>query len=153
MSRHTTFKFCLDPTVEQREVLARHAGASRFAFDGFNAWKNTEGAGRVLAVDADGVAEVVVTGLAWRDEVCQQVFEETAVDLGKGLKAWSESRAGKRKGGWVGIDRGLSAFVVAANAEGTELARVQDAPQALAAGMKRQRRLGKSLSREKKDDM
>ena len=36
MSRHTTFKFCLDPTVEQHEVLARHAGASRFALT--NAW-------------------------------------------------------------------------------------------------------------------
>ena len=33
MSRHTTFRFCLDPTVEQREVLARHAGAARFAFN------------------------------------------------------------------------------------------------------------------------
>ena len=29
MSRHTTFKFCLDPTVEQKEVLARHARAAR----------------------------------------------------------------------------------------------------------------------------
>ena len=28
MSRHTTFRFCLDPTVDQREVLARHGGAS-----------------------------------------------------------------------------------------------------------------------------
>ncbi|MDT5388821.1 MAG: putative transposase [Mycobacterium sp.] len=33
MSRHTTFKFCLDPTVEQHEVLARYAGAARFAFN------------------------------------------------------------------------------------------------------------------------
>ncbi|MGH3640285.1 MAG: helix-turn-helix domain-containing protein, partial [Mycobacterium sp.] len=33
MSRHTTFRFCLDPSVEQCEVLARHAGASRFAFN------------------------------------------------------------------------------------------------------------------------
>jgi Helix-turn-helix domain len=33
MSRHTSFKFCLDPTVEQHEVLARHAGAARFAFN------------------------------------------------------------------------------------------------------------------------
>ena len=33
MSRQTTFKFCLDPTAEQREVLARHAGGSRFAFN------------------------------------------------------------------------------------------------------------------------
>jgi hypothetical protein len=96
MSRHTTFKFCLDPNVEQRDVLARHAGAARFAFnqclatvktaltqrktDGgvvvpwtgfdlinvFNGWKKTEDAGRVLVVDTDGVAEVLVTGLPWR---------------------------------------------------------------------------------------
>jgi putative transposase len=33
MARHTTFRFCLDPTDEQYEVLARHAGASRFAFN------------------------------------------------------------------------------------------------------------------------
>ena len=76
MSRYTTFKFCLDPTVEQHEVLARHTGASRFAFNqclrmvktalthrktdptidvpwtgfdlinAFNGWKKTEDAGR-----------------------------------------------------------------------------------------------------------
>jgi hypothetical protein len=114
MSRHTTFRFCLDPTVEQCEALARHAGASRFAFNqclrmvktaltqretdpnvdvprtgfdlinAFNGWKKTEDAGRVFTVDTDGVAEVVVTGLGWRREVCQQVFEEAAVDLGRG---------------------------------------------------------------------
>jgi transposase len=33
MARYTTFRFCLDPTVEQYEMLARHAGASRFAFN------------------------------------------------------------------------------------------------------------------------
>jgi putative transposase len=135
MSRHTTFKFCLDPTVEQHELLARHAGASRFAFNeclgmvktaltqrktdpdtnvpwtgfdlinAFNAWKKTENAGRVFIVGTDGVAEAVVTGLAWRSEVCQQVFEEAAVDLGKGLKSWSDSRSGMRKGKKVGFPR------------------------------------------------
>ena len=114
MSRHTTFRFCLDPTVEQRDVLARHAGAARFAFNQclatvktaltqrrtdpdtdvpwsgfdlintFNRWKTTENAGRVLAVDTGGVTEIVVTGLSWRREVCQQVFEEAAVDLRPG---------------------------------------------------------------------
>src|SRR5271170_7713666 len=94
MSRHTTFRFCLDPTVAQSEVLARHAGASRFAFNqclrmvktgftarkadpdadvpwtgfdlinAFNAWKTTEAAGRVFVVDSHGVADVRVTGLA-----------------------------------------------------------------------------------------
>ncbi|MGV0645487.1 transposase [Mycolicibacterium sp. XJ2546] len=52
--------------------------------------------------------------------------------------------------GWVGVDRGLSAFVVAATAEGTEVARMGDAPKALATGLKQQRCLSKSLSRKKK---
>ena len=289
MSRHTTFKFCLDPTVEQCDVLARHAGASRFAFNqslrlvktalkqrntspdvevpwtgfdlinAFNAWKKTADAGRVFAVETCGITEAVVTGLAWRNQVCQQVFEEAAVDLGKGLKSWSESRSGKRKGkrvgfphfkkkavrvasfrlrnkhpkgkpaairvgdhsrprsvtlpgigpiavhddtrrlrrmltkgrakicfatisrhsgrwwvslnveaadlhpsqqhvarnranhtGWVGVDRGLSAFLVAAKDDGEEVARIGDPPKALVAGMKQQRRLSRSLSRTKK---
>jgi putative transposase len=134
MFRHTTFRFCLDPTVEQQQALARHAGAARFAFNQclqtvraglthrktdasidvpwtafdlinvFNTWKQSEDAGRVFAIDATGEAEVVATGLPWRAEVCQQVFEEAAVDCGR----------------------------------------------ALAAGMKRQRQLAKSLSRKQK---
>jgi putative transposase len=289
MSRHTTFKFCLDPNVEQHKLLARHAGASRFAFNqclgmvkialtqrrsdsdidvpwtgfdlitAFNAWKKTEDAGRVFVVDTQGVAQAVVTGLAWRSAVSQQVFEEAAVDLGKGLKAWSDSRSGKRRGKrvgfprfkkktdalgsfrlrnkhskgspdairvgdknrprsitlprigqigvhddtrrlrrmlskgrarvlfatvshhagrwwvsltveaadlhpaqrhqsrrpgsdsrWIGIDLGLSAFLVAATIDGEEVARITDAPKALIAGLKRQKRLAKSLSRKKK---
>jgi putative transposase len=289
MARHTTFRFCLDPTVEQCEVLSRHAGAARFAFNQclrivktaltqrrtepgtevpwtgfdlinvFNAWKKTEDAGRVFTVDSDGMTETTVTGLAWRGEVCQQVFEEAAVDLGRGLAAWSDSRSGKRKGRrvgfprfkkkigdipsfrlrnkhrngtpaairvgdnnrprsvtlpgigsigvhddtrrlrrmlakhrakvlfatishqggrwwlslnvdaadlhhglqhpagdpanedrWVGVDRGLSAFVVAATADGAQVARIDAAPMALVAGLQHQRRLSKSLSRKKK---
>ncbi|MGO9030839.1 helix-turn-helix domain-containing protein [Mycobacterium sp.] len=29
MTRHTTFRFCMDPTAEQQRLLDRHAGASR----------------------------------------------------------------------------------------------------------------------------
>ena len=50
----------------------------------------------------------------------------------------------------MGVDRGLSAFLVAAQVDGTEVARITNAPKALAAGMKRQRRLAKSLSRKQK---
>jgi putative transposase len=289
MSRHTTFRFCLDPTVEQRQMLARHTGAARFAFNqclrmvkapltqcktdpsievpwtgfdlinAFNAWKKTEDAGRIFTVDTDGEAETVITGLPWRREVCQQVFEEAAVDCGRALAAWSDWRSGKRKGkrvgfprfkkktgvvasfrlrnnhvkgrpppirvgdhgrprsvnlpgigqvavhgdtrglrrmlakgrakilfatinhhaarwwvslnveasdlhsaqrhkprdpadigGWVGVDRGLSAFVVAGTADGREVARITDAPKALAAGMKRQQWLAKSLARKQR---
>jgi putative transposase len=225
----------------------------------FNSWKKSEDAGRVFTVDTDGATVPVVTGLAWRSQVCQQVFEEAAVDLGKGLKAWSDSRCGARAGkrvgfprfkkktgatpslrirnkhpkdkaaairvgdnnrprsitlpgigqiavhddtrrlrrmlathrakicfatiaghggrwwvslnmeaadlhpaqhhpsrgegdhsSWVGVDRGLSAFLVAASADGHEVARVDDAPKALVAGMKRQKHLAKALSRNKK---
>ncbi len=289
MDRHTTFKFCLDPTVEQCDVLARHAGAARFGFtqclqmvkaaltqckscpnavvpwtgfdliNGFNAWKRTEDAGRMVAVDSTGVAELVVTGLSWRREVYQQVFEEPAVDCGRALAAWSDSRRGERSGkrvgfphfkkktgvtpsfrirnkhpkgrpptirigdsgrprsitlpgigqigvhddtrrlrrmvangrakilfatvtfhagrwwvslnvaaadlhpahlhpvrdpaddgGWVGVDRGLSAFAIAATSDGEEVSRITHAPKALNAGMKRQRRLAKSVSRKQK---
>ena len=71
----------------------------------FNAWKKTGDAGRIFTVDSQGNTEVAVTGLAWRTEVYQQVFEEAAVDLGKGLAAWSDSRWGKRKGKRVGFPR------------------------------------------------
>ena len=132
--RHTTFRFCLNPTVEQHAALARHAGASRFAFNTslrlvkhaltskrsdpalvswtgfdlinqFNAWKKTEAAGRVIAVDGSGAAGVARTGLGWRTEVCQQVFEEAAVDLGRALAAFTASRKGERAGRRVGFPR------------------------------------------------
>ncbi len=37
--------------------------------------------------------------------MCQQVFEEAAVDCGRALGAWSDSRSGKRKGQRVGFPR------------------------------------------------
>jgi putative transposase len=209
-------------------------------------------------VDSNGSAQAVVTGLVWRHEVYQQVCEEAAIDCARALRAWSDSRSGKRKGphvrfpkfrrkcestgsfrirnrrrkdgettvrvgyrsprsitlprigtvrvhdntrplrrmiaqgrarvlyatvtrragrwwvslnveaadlhvghhhtprvptdigGWVGVDRGLSTFLVAANADGREVARIADAPKALARGLKRQQRLEKTLSRKQK---
>ena len=126
--RATTFRFALDPTPAQAAMLARHAGASRYAYNqslrlvldalaakevdpavvvpwsgfdlinAFNAWKKTEDAGRVFVVAADGTSTKRVTGLAWRHEVAAQVFEEAAVDLGRALAAYSQSRSGSRKG-------------------------------------------------------
>lgn len=133
--RHTTFRFCLAPTAGQSAALSRHAGAARFGFNtclrlvktaleakqadesvkvpwtGFdlinaiNSWKRSEAAGRVIAVDSAGDAEVAVTGLRWRTEVSAQVFEEAAVDLGKALAAFSDSRKGSRAGRRVGFPR------------------------------------------------
>ncbi len=289
VARFTTFQFCLDPTVEQQAMLARHAGAARFAFNqclamtkaaltdrrrgrevrvpwtgfdhiyGFNAWKKTEQAGRVFTVDSTGEASLTSVGLGWRNRVCQQVFEEAAVDLGRGLGAWQDSRTGTRAGSlvgfprfkaktstiasfrlrnkhsvrgragirvgddgavrsvtlpvigtmrvrqdtrrlrrmittgrakilyatvsnragrwkislatkatdlhpahrhpvrdsadhgsWVGVDRGLSAFLVAATDEGSEVGRVIDQPKPLVTGMRRQRRLARAVTRKQK---
>jgi putative transposase len=146
MARHTTFRFTLDPTVEQLVVLARHVGAARFAYNqclrlhldarerpapnsrggsaddagqardevpwsrfslinAFNSWKRSEAAGRRFLVSSEGAAEVEVTGLAWRGEVSAEVLEEGAVDVGRGLAAWTDSRSGKRKGRPVGHPR------------------------------------------------
>ena len=48
---------------------------------------------------------MVVTGLPWRREICQQVFEEAAVDCGRALAAWSQSRRGPRRGPHVRFPR------------------------------------------------
>lgn len=120
MSRHTTFTFTLVPTPSQTEGLRKHVGAARFAFNqclrlvrdalerqkkesdavrvpwsgfdlinAFNAWK-LEGAA--------GVDDTGKPGLTWRAEVCQQVFEEGAVDLGSALAAFTAGRKKTRRG-------------------------------------------------------
>jgi putative transposase len=119
MTRQTTFSFTLDPTPEQEAALCRHVGAARFAFNqclrlvlkaleakqaqpeargpwsgfdlinAFNAWKRSPEA---------GIDDAGKPGLAWRDQVCQQAFEEAAVDLGRALEAVSSFRRGERKG-------------------------------------------------------
>ncbi|MBB5874523.1 putative transposase [Allocatelliglobosispora scoriae] len=288
MARFTAFRFTVDPTPGQEVLLRRHAGASRFGYNqclrlvkdaldakarggvvkvpwtgfdlinAFNAWKRSGDAGRVMVAAGDGSVSVVATGLVWRGEVSQQVFEEAAVDLGRALAAFTGSKAGARAGrrvgfprfkskrrvppgfrircktstagrpgirvgddgprsvtlpgigvlvvredtrrlrrmlskgrarvlsatvayragrwsvvltceaadlheahqhtqagsagtegrGWVGMDRGLSALVVAARADGREVLRIDDSPRPARAGMARQRRLARSLSRK-----
>ena len=133
--RHTTFRFALDPTPAQAGMLARHAGASRFAYNQclrlvtdalqkkagdptiavpwsgfdlintFNAWKRSEAAGRSFLAAPDGIITKQATGLVWRHEVSAQVFEEAAVDLGRALAAYEQGRAGKAKARKVGFPR------------------------------------------------
>lgn len=133
--RYTTFRFALDPTPAQEQVLARHAGAARFAYNqclelvvgaiarasadpslpvpwtrfdlinAFNAWKRSEDAGRVFVVAVDGSITKRVTGLAWRGEVSAQVFEEAAVNLGRALAAYRASRNHTRRGPPIGFPR------------------------------------------------
>jgi putative transposase len=126
--RHTTFRFALAPTPTQAAMLARHAGASRFAYNqclrlvvdalaakrtdpqvkvpwsgfdlinAFNAWKRGEAAGRVFVAAPDGTITKQVTGLGWRHEVSAQVFEEAAVNLGRALSAYSDASSETRRG-------------------------------------------------------
>jgi len=122
--RYTTFRFALAPTPRQAAMLARHAGASRFAYNqclrlvlaaleakranpqiqvpwsgydlinGFNAWKHSAAAGRIFVVASDGTVTERATGLAWRQWVPAQVFAEAAVDLGRALAAYRDTRTG-----------------------------------------------------------
>ena len=71
----------------------------------FNTWKVSEAAGRRFLVSTDGTTQIAVSGLVWRNQVLAQVFEEAAVDLGRALKAWNDSRSGTRKGRKVGFPR------------------------------------------------
>jgi putative transposase len=133
--RHTTFRFALDPTPAQEQMLAQHAGASRFAYNqclrfvtdavtakridpsvtvpwsgydlinAFNAWKKSEDAGRAFVVAADGSICKQVTGLSWRHKVPAQVFEEAAVDLGRALSGYWSTRKGTHAGRKVGFPR------------------------------------------------
>jgi putative transposase len=133
MSRMAAFRFTVIENQALSAVISRHLGARRYAYNrclqavhdtlderkfnpetevpwtGFslinwwNAWKRSEDAGRVFAVDAYGETELVANGLAWRHEVCAQVFEEAAVDLGRALAAFSASRRGERSGKRVGF--------------------------------------------------
>ena len=135
VARMTTFRFTAEPDAEGAAAFRRHMGARRFAYNEcrravvaapaakrvdpatvvprsgyslinwFNAWKKTEAAGRRFAVDSQGCAELVDLGLFWRNEVCAQVFEEAAVDLGRALAAFSASKKGQRKGARVGFPR------------------------------------------------
>ena len=123
--RHTTFRFALDPTPAQAGMLARHAGASRFAYNqclrlvtdalqqrtsdptlavpwsgfdlinAFNAWKRSEAAGRSFVVAPDATITKHVTGLVWQREISAQVFEEAAVDLGRALVTYEQGRVAK----------------------------------------------------------
>jgi putative transposase len=133
--RHTTFRFALDPTPVQEQLLAQYAGASRFAYNqclqfvtdaltarqvdpskrvpwsgydlinAFNAWKRSEAAGRLFVVAPDGTISKQATGLAWRHKISAQVFEEAAVDLGRALSAYWRSQNGTRAGPKVGFPR------------------------------------------------
>ena len=133
MTRMAAFRFTARDDPVLTEEVRRHIGARRFAYNRcleavkdklderrvgpdvevpwsgyslinwWNAWKRSKVAGRRFAVDSSGRAELVDEGLSWRKDVCALVFEEAAVDLGRTLAAFSDSKRGVRRGERVGF--------------------------------------------------
>ncbi len=95
---------------------------------------------------ANGRAKILSATVVYRTRRWWISLTVEASDLNAALH--HEPRGRSDDGGWVGIDRGLTTFVVAANSDGTEVARIRTAPKPLATGLDRQRRLAKSISRK-----
>jgi putative transposase len=82
-----------------RDHLTPGLSWSKFSFiNEFNQYKT----GRAPDSPANDDGTV---GLAWRDEVCADVFECASVDAATALKNWKESNTGARKGRRVGFPR------------------------------------------------
>jgi putative transposase len=143
MARVATMRFTAVANDQLAGTLRRHIGARRFAWNRclqavndarrerravpevdvpwsgyslinwFNAWKRSSDAGQSVVVDPGGGAEVVATGLPWRHEVCAQVFEEAAVDLGRSLAAYRNGKASSSRPGFPDFKkkgRGVGSF-------------------------------------------
>jgi putative transposase len=102
---------------------------------------------RMLATDRAKICFATVSRRAGRWWLSLNV---EAADLHPSQQHLPRATDGDDGGGWVGVDRGPSAFLVAATSDGHEVARITDAPKALVTGMPTQRRLAKVLSRKQK---
>jgi len=156
--RHTTFRLALAPTPPQAALLARHAGASRFAYNqclrlvtdalaaqktdprarvpwsgfdlinAFNAWKVSEAAGRVFVVTPDGTVTKQVTGLGWRHEVMRKYSKGPQPTLVGRLPPTLEPSAARARAGLGFQD--ASARATAATASGCAARRAAAPPPA-----------------------
>jgi hypothetical protein len=125
--RHTTFRFALDPTPVQEEMLARHAGTSRFAYNqclrfvtdaltrkrldpsvnvpwsgydlinAFNTWKKSENAGRVFIVSPDGTVAAGSDGTEVGRWPANDPLRRRLRRLRRRSRALSRTRYGSRK--------------------------------------------------------
>ncbi len=110
-------RFALQPNCRQRRSLARHAGASRFAYN----W-GLERERAALEARRAGDSTVPLPsamsqhrewnswkkgpdGVPWWPEVSKCVPQEAFRDLERGMRAFWESRAGKRPGPQVHFPR------------------------------------------------
>ena len=117
------FRFALDPTPAQVRALASHCGAARKAFNEALAQVrrclDQRDAERSYGVSGDLLTEVPWTlptlrrwwnlhkgELApWWAENSKEAYSSGLDALARGLKQWSDSRSGKRRGARVGFPR------------------------------------------------
>ena len=118
MSRIEAVKVALDPTPRQRDLLASNAGGARFAYNTMLAHVK-EQLQYNESVTANDKVEVDWTQYAlrrwwnankdalapWWGENSKEAYSYAAECLGKGLKNFSTSKKGKRKGRKVGFPK------------------------------------------------
>jgi putative transposase len=100
---------------------------------------------RMLRTGRAGIASVTVSYQAGRWMVALTV---NAADLHPARQ--HPPRPEADGGGWVGVDRGLAAYVVAATATGREVVREDDPPRPLRTAQGRLRRLSRHVSRQQR---
>ncbi|MGH3389945.1 MAG: RNA-guided endonuclease InsQ/TnpB family protein [Actinomadura sp.] len=120
VSRTAAFRFTLQPSAEQERLLRVAGGASRLAYNTLLGmvkealetrqadpsaavpWSRFD---LINLINSWKRSELVANGLDWHLEIPSLVFEEAAVDLSRGLAAFSASRSGERAGPKVGFPR------------------------------------------------
>ena len=134
LSRAVAFQFALDPTLDQRALITKCAGAWRFAFNHHLArvkanldvrageresgeptmpspsWSrftfvNEFNACKNGQLDDSPACDDGTRGLSWRHEIPGDVFECASVDAAQALANWSDSKQGQRRGPRVGFSR------------------------------------------------
>src|SRR5215218_9918831 len=109
------FRFALDPTPRQREALASHCGAARYAHN----WRLALVKQRLDKRQTDPSIDVPWTLSAlrrewnrakhevapWWAENSKEAYSSGLDGLARALKNWSDSRSGRWKGRPVGFPR------------------------------------------------
>jgi len=123
MMVNQAYRFALDPTPVQERDLARHAGAARFAFNwGLAVVKAC--LGQREAEMSYGMPTELLTAVPWNlyglrrrwnqakheaapwwRECSKEAYNSGLDALARALRGFSDSRAGKRAGKWVGFPR------------------------------------------------
>jgi putative transposase len=118
------YRFALDPTPRQVRELSRHAGAARFSYNwGLARIKaNLDQRAAERSYDIGEAALTPAVGWSlyamrkdwnqakaqvapWWAECSKEAYNTGLDQLARGLKNWSASRKGERKGGRVGFPR------------------------------------------------